>query len=264
MARKTVNDAVKRCEAMRLRVEAKRVRTIEDLFTMRRAVMEDIQLVTVQREFQLNRVYGGEKGPPDTGKWNPHPKHRRLFFHVPSRPDQIKCIDFGWSFAEPYRDDRKRGWVMCWSEDYYEGYADRRLIRDVVGRDPKNQLDELVCAGLVAEALEANDEELGLAFWNVQHRLNQLWRRNGVVNWNIEHSIQKVLEKQHDWRPGREEPWRRVEFEDGTIVTVTSQGDVVFDDVVLTTRISLQSPSEKRYTLWGNLADRQRRALERK
>ena len=145
-----------------------------------------------------------------------------------------------------------------------QGVRRPRLIREVVGRDPKNEIDELVCAGLVAEALEANDEELGQAFADVQHRLNQLWQRHRVVKSSIEHSLLQILAKEHDWRPGREEPWRKVTFEDGTIVNLTSAGVVMFEDAVLTTHISLQSPAENRETWPHNLSDRQRRALERR
>lgn len=84
---------------------------------------------------------------------------------------------------------------MSWSEDWFKGYGDPRLIREVVGRDPKNEIDELVCAGLVAEALETNDEELGQAFADVQHRLNQLWQRHRVVKASIEHSSSRSLRR---------------------------------------------------------------------
>ena len=256
--------AMKRYAAMQKRVEAKPVRTLGYLFTLRLAVLSDIQVVSDERDVLLNRIYGGLAGPPEDGKWNSHPIHRRLFFRRPIRPERVHSIAFGWSFVEPGIEGRRRGWTMSWSEDWFKGYGDPRLIREVVGRDPKNEIDELVCAGLVAEALEANDEELGQAFADVQHRLNQLWQRHRVVKSSIEHSLLQILAKEHDWRPGREEPWRKVTFEDGTIVTLTSEGVVMFEDAVLTTHISLQSPAENRETWPHNLSDRQRRALERR
>ena len=153
---------------------------------------------------------------------------------------------------------------MSWSEDWFKGYGDPRLIREVVGRDPKNEIDELVCAGLVAEALEANDEELGREFANVTHRINQLWHRHWVVKTGIEHSLMKILDREHGWIPGRGAPWQRVTFADGTSVNLTSAGVVMYEAAVLTTHISLQSPAENRETWPHNLSDRQRRALERR
>jgi hypothetical protein len=52
-------------------------------------------------------------------------------------------------------------------------------------------------------------------------------------------------------------------FEDGTVVTLTGEGVVMFADVVLTTSLSLLSPAVNRSTWANNLKDRQRRALER-
>ena len=256
--------AMKRYAAMQKRVEGKPVRTLGDLFTLRLAVLKDCKVVSDERDVLLNRIYGGLAGPPEDGKWNSHPIHRRLFFRRPIRPERVHSIAFGWSFVEPGIEGRRRGWTMAWSEDWFKGYGDPRLIREVVGRDPKNEIDELVCAGLVAEALEANDEELGREFANVTHRINQLWHRHWVVKTGIEHSLMKILDREHGWIPGRGAPWQRVTFEDGTIVTVTSDGVVMFGDVVETRRLSLQLPCAKREAWSTNLADRQRRALERR
>ena len=256
--------AMKRYAAMQKRVEAKPVRTLGYLFTLRLAVLSDIQVMSDQRDRLLNRIYGGLAGPPEDGKWNSYPTHRRMFFIRPLRPERVHSISFGWSFVEPGIEGRRRGWTMSWSADWFKGYGDPRLIREVVGRDPKNEIDELVCAGLVAEALEANDEELVRAFADVQHRIEQLWQRHRVVRSSIEHSLLKILAKEHDWRPGRGEPWRKVTFEDGTVVTLTGDGVVMFEDAVATTHISLQSPAGRRETWPHNLSDRQRRALERR
>jgi hypothetical protein len=257
---------VKRYEAMLKRVEGKPIRTLGDLFALRLAVLSDIEVVDRARGDLLERVYGGQTEPPELAKSRPYPTHRRLFYTLPSKDDRLRSITFGWSYRD-FRDPRIQGetavWTMSWSEDWFKGYGDPRLVREVVGRDPKNEIDELVCAGLVAEALEANDEELGRAFANVQHRLNQLWYRHAVVKTSIEHSLLKILADEHGWRPGRDGPWRKVMFEDGSVVTLTSEGVMMFGDVVVTTRVSLALPSENRSTWANNLKDRQRRALER-
>jgi hypothetical protein len=257
---------VKRYEAMLKRVEGRPFRTLGDLFALRLAVLSDIEVVDRARGDLLARVYGGQTEPPELAKSRPFPTHRRLFYRMSSIDNRLRSITFGWSYRDS-RDHRIQGktpvWTMSWSEDWFKGYDDPRLVREVVGRDPKNEIDELVCAGLVAEALEPNDEELGRAFAKVQHRLNQLWYRHVVVKTSIEHSLLKILENEHGWKPGRDEPWRKVMFEDGTVVTLTGEGVVMFADVVLTTSVSLLSPAVNRSTWANNLKDRQRRALER-
>ena len=254
---------VKRYEAMLKRVEGKPIRTLGELFALRLAVLSDIEVVDGARSSLLDRIYGGQTEPPVLAQSRSYPTHRRLFYTMPSIDDRLRSITFGWSYRDFHIEGKTPWWTMSWSEDWFKGYGDPRLIREVVGRDPKNEIDELVCAGLVAEALEANDEELGREFANVQHRLNQLWYRHAVVKSSIEHSLHKILTDEHGWKPGRDEPWRKVMFEDGTVVTLTGEGVVMFADVVLTTRVSLLSPAVNRSTWANNLKDRQRRALER-
>ena len=256
--------AMKRYAAMLKRVEAKPVRTLGDLFTLRLAVLSDIQVMSDQRDRLLIRICGENAGPPDPKQYRYGRTLRRLFFSRASDPARVNSIEFRWSYVERGVEGKPANWVMSWSESWFHGYGDPRLIREVVGRDPKNEIDELVCAGLVAEALEANDEELGREFANVTHRINQLWHRHWVVKTGIEHSLMKILDREHGWIPGRGAPWQRVTFEDGTIVTVTSDGVVMFGDVVETRRLSLQLPCAKREAWSTNLADRQRRALERR
>jgi hypothetical protein len=254
---------VKRYEAMLKRVEGKPIRTLGDLFALRRAVLSDIEAVNSARDSLLERIYGDETEPPALSKSYNYPTRRRLFYTMPWIDDRLRTITFGWSYREFRIEGKVGGWAMSWSEDWFKGYGDPRLVREVVGREPKNEIDELVCAGLVAEALEANDEELGREFAKVQHRLNQLWYRHSVVKTSMEHSLHKILADEHGWKPGRDEPWRKVMFEDGTVVTLTGEGVVMFADVVLTTSVSLLSPAVNRSTWANNLKDRQRRALER-
>ena len=57
--------AMKRYAAMLKRVEAKPVRTLGDLFTLRLAVLSDIQVMSDQRDRLLIRICGENAGPPD-------------------------------------------------------------------------------------------------------------------------------------------------------------------------------------------------------
>lgn len=252
---------IDRYNAMRRLVAAKPPRTLGDLFSLRKAILADLQAATAVRDEVLNRVYGGLKGPPDTGKWNPYPKHRTLFCHVDGR-ERLKAVRFGWSFHEPYREGRHRGWVMAWSDDWYDGYGDPRLVRDLCGRDPRGAIDQLVCTSEVHEALADNDEALALEFLHASHRENQLWQRKSVVVNEITHSVTTLLEKNFDWRACKGETWRRIAFEDGTVVTVTSEGEVVFGDAIVDHTFSFLDPASKR-NVYPSLAERQQRARER-
>jgi len=253
---------IDRYNAMRKLVAGKPKRTIGDLFTLRKAACDTLADARAKQNEVLSRVYGGLTGPPDTGKWNAYPHHRTLFCQVPRR-ERLKAVRFGWSFREPYREDRHRGWVMSWSEDWYEGYGDHRLIRDVCGREPKGQIDQLVCVSEVTEALQQNDEALALEFDDVSHRVNQLWQRCGVLRAEIMSSIHALLEQRHNWRADKTENWRRLTFEDGTIVTVTGEGEVVFGDAIIDLNFSFLDPATKR-NVYPGLAERQQRAQERK
>lgn len=252
---------IDRYNAMRERVAAKPKRTLGDLFTLRKAILADLQAATAVMDEVLSRVYGGLQGPPDTGKWNGYPIHRRLFCS-PERSQRLKAVRFGWSFHEPYRESRRRGWVRSWSEEWYTDYADPRLVRDICGREPKGPIDQLVCAGEVEAALQGNDEALALEFDAIAHRVNQLWQRKAVVVNETTHSVTTLLEKRHDWRAEKGETWRRLTFEDGTVVTVTSEGEVVFGDAIVDHRFSFLDEASKR-NVYPSLAERQQRAQER-
>lgn len=259
--RRAHQEQIDRYNAMRKRVAAKPRRTLGDLFTLRLAILADLRAATAVRDEVLDRVYGGLKGPPDTGKWDPNPKHRTLFCHVDGR-ERLKAVRFGWSFREPYRENRGRGWVMSWCDDWYDGYGDPRLLRDLCGREPKGAIDQLVCAGELHAALQTNDEALALEFHAAYHRENQLWQRKAAVHNEIVHSITTLLEKRHDWRAEKGETWRRLTFEDGTVVTVTNEGEVVFGDAIVDHRFSFLDEATKR-NVYPSLAERQQRAQER-
>ena len=259
--RRAHQERIDRYNAMRKRVASKPKRTLGDLFRLREAILVDLRVATDVNDEVLNRVYGGLTCPPDTGTWDPYPKHRTLFCFVPEHK-HLKAVRFGWSFREPYRENRGRGWVMSWSDDWYDGYDDPRLVRDVCGRDPKGAIDQLVCAGQVQVALQSNDEALALEFYHANHRVNQLWQRKAVVVAELTHSITTLLEKHHDWRAEKGETWRRLTFEDGTVVTVTNEGALVFGDAIVDHRFSFVDPATKRNAYPG-LAERQQRAQER-
>jgi hypothetical protein len=55
-----------------------------------------------------------------------------------------------------------------------------------------------------------------------------------------------------------------VTFDDGTVITVTSTGEMIFDDVIVSSPLSLLEPAKVHEAWPNNLAERQRRALERK
>jgi len=241
-------------------VEKRRSRTLGDLFELRKEACRGLAAAQERQNEVLSRVYGGLTGPPDTGRWNAYPHHRTLFCHPPRR-ESMQAVRFGWSRREVYHGGRDTGWLMSYSQDWYTGYDDRRLIRDVCGREPKGAIDELLCVSEVAKFLDGNDEALALEFDAVTHRVNQLFLRRGLVSAEITVSVQSLLGRRHGWWADKNEAWRRVTFEDGTIITVTSEGEVIFGDVIVNHNLSLHDPSTKRYVN-PDLAERHRLAQE--
>jgi hypothetical protein len=77
--------------------------------------------------------------------------------------------------------------------------------------------------------------------------------------------IVDLLEKKILWQMRQGQDWTRVRLDDGSYLTVTDTGSVMFGDRVKDADLSLSDrPTKKPYGPSLALLDRQRRALERK
>jgi hypothetical protein len=159
---------------------------------------------------------------------------------------------------------RRSHWLRSVSERWYSGKDDPDFLRYLLGRVPVTDLDKLVAVHELEEKMADNDEALALEAVETGHRVNQLWQRCGVVKAELHHVIVQLMTEREDWAGGCGEPWRRIRFEDGTVVTLTDKGDLVFDETIVSVEISLSDPAVKMHrTFGGTIADRQRRARER-
>lgn len=241
--------------------KTKRRRTVGDLLDLRRRVLTDSAAAMAVRDEVLDRVYRGEKGPPDTGKWNSYPHYRTLFCTPPWGNGKLLATDYGWQHSGHFR---RSYWMRSVSERWYSGKDDPDFLRYLLARVPNTDLDRLVAVHEVEEKMSDNDEQLALEAVETGHRVNQLWQRCGVVKAELHHAVVQLMTEREDWAGGCGEPWRRIKFDDGTVVTLTDKGDLIFDETVVSVSMSLSDPAVKMHrTFGGSIADRQRRARER-
>jgi len=257
--KKQPTDTWLRFDAMNKLNKSKPPRTLGQMFAIRKQIIDDCSAAAEHRDALLDIVYGGLKRPPDadTGPFMSHKRHRGMFYRYDER---IRCIWFGWSFnTHP----RKPGWVWSWSDTRYKGFDDVSFIRDALGRVPVTDLDRLIAAAEVAAMLEDNDEVLAEKVDLSILRCNALWSRLRVVEEFIATSINKLLYDRENWASGCSEAWRRISFEDGTIVTVTDRGEVIFGDAMLNVAMSMSDNVIRKDGGYPNrLAERQRHAKE--
>jgi len=239
--------------------ETKRKRTLGHLFGLRRQLLSDLAVAEARNSEVLDRVYRGETGPPETGQWQSYPKHRTMFCTPPWGGGRILATEYGWSSGY------LRGWSRSLHETFYRSTEDADFLRRLLGRVPSTDLDKLVAAGEVDGLLQDNDPELALEAVMTRHRCNQVWQRVAVVKREIVHSVLKLLADREDWSPQPGDPWRRVSFEDGTVLTITDRGDVIFGDSMREVSMSLTDPASKSHnpSFSNSLYERQRKARER-
>ena len=241
--------------------KTKRTRTVGDLLDLRRRVMADANAAMAVRDEVLDRVYRGQTAPPDTGRWVSNPLYRTLYCTPPWGGGKLIATEYRWAHSGHFR---RSYWMRAVSERWYSGKDDLDLLRNLVGRVPQTDLDKLVAAHEFEERMAENDEQLALEAVETGHRVNQIWQRYGLVKAELHHAIVKLMTEREDWAGGCAEPWRRIKFEDGTVITLTDNGDIVFDDTIVAVQMSLADPAEKMHkTFGGSIADRQRRARER-
>lgn len=256
----------RRYEKMREREAAGPKRTIGELLDLRLRVAKDIAASSRDLDEVLDEVYKDAVPPEQREVWNPHPRHR--WMACPSVWGSKPCLavlDFGWS-RDPDRPETRR-WLRCWSKSNYDGYDDTRLIQDITRRTPTTELDALAATFEVSTAFESNDPELAKRFIDVNHRNMQLYYRAQVVKREIDHAVTQILKDKCGWFERKGQKWRRVNFDNGIVLTVTDVGEVLFGDQVEEINFSLSDrPSVRRHASYGplsSLSERQRRARER-
>lgn len=256
----------RRYEKMRDREAAGPKRTIGELFDLRLRVAKDIAASSRDLDEVLDEVYKDAVPPEQRGVWKSHLRHRWMACSTvwASKP-VLAVIDFGWS--HDHEQPQNRRWLRCWSKSNYHGYDDNRLIQDITMRTPTTELDALAATFEVATAFEGNDPELAQRFLNVNHRNTQLYYRAHVVKREIDHAVTQMLKDKCGWHERKGQKWRRVNFDNGIVLTVTDVGEVLFGDQVEEINFSLSDrPSVRRHASYGplsSLSERQRRARER-
>lgn len=264
MARKKkdhTDDRISRFRALRKILASKPKRTLGQLLSLRGAVVRDVAEAWQRLDAILDRIYEGRTGPLKTDPWCSWPRCRRLFLWTGK--GRLRMLDFGWS----HKLNAVGGgfWVRSWSANHYDGYDDVHLINALTGRRPYGAMDQLVAAAEVAEIIGKNDAALAEEFEAADHRLNQLYQRRSVVEQKIGDAIVARLAQAENWTGEGRASWRRITFEDGTVLTVTDKGEVLFRDALIEVPMSLLDPVDVKSAAFPNtLAERQMRALERK
>lgn len=266
MARKKKSDyaeAERRYRAMRAREAAGPKRSLGDMLDLRLRIMADIATTAAEVDSTLDEVYGGAM-TPKSGTLNGYRNERHLVFDTGSETGyRLAVTTFGWS-SDPGHLPEPR-FLRCWNKSFYAGYDDKELIRRLIGRVPTSEIDGLTAAFEVAEALKDNDEDLARRFDRVSRRQNQLFFRLRAVELAIGSAVTCLLEEKVNWRMRQGQKWTRVLLDDGSVITVTDTGTIMFGDRITDVPMSLNDrPSKKPYGSQWALRDRQRRAQERK
>jgi len=265
MARKKSGyaEAERRYLAMRAREAAGPKRTLGDMMNMRLRVREDIADSVDAMTRSLDKVYGDATGPVKSDILG-QSKYRTLAYPCDGyEGPRLAVISFGWSSDHGHLPEYR--YLRSWSKDFYRGYDDPDLMRRLLRREIRGEIDALSAAFEIATLFENNDEDLVREFDRQSHRNAQLFYRLRVVEMAIEKTVTGLLEKKIHWRLRQGQDWTRVRLDDGSYLTVTDTGSVMFGDRVKDADLSLSDlPTKKPYGPSLALLDRQRRALERK
>ena len=266
MARKKKSDyaeAERRYLAMQAREAAGPKRTLGDMLNMRLRVREDIAACTAGMTESLNKVYGDATGPVNRDN-NGHSTHRTLAYPCDGyEGPRLAVISFGWTSDHGHLPEFQ--YLRSWSKNFYRGYDDPELVKRLLRREVRGEIDALSAAFEIATLFENNDEDLVRVFDRQAHRNAQLFYRLRVVEMAIATTVTDLLEKKIHWRMRQGQDWTRVSLDDGSFLTVTDTGLVMFGDRVKDVDLSLSDrPTKKPYGADWALRDRQRRALERK